>query len=146
MEVDFIYFSTIVVTILFVSIAFFQVLLSLGFPIGEFALGGYYKVLPKKLRIVSAVNAMVLVFMSFVFLQHTDVFIGLSFLPTNILVWIMTIFLAINSIANLFSRSKKERFIMTHCLYFMLIYCFIKLRGKSFDSRRKKRSFHERIC
>jgi len=123
MEVDFIYFSTIVVTILFVSIAFFQVLLSLGFPIGEFALGGYYKVLPKKLRIVSAVNAMVLVFMSFVFLQHTDVFIGLSFLPTNILVWIMTIFLAINSIANLFSRSKKERFIMTPLSSIAFILC-----------------------
>ena len=123
MEVDFIYFSTIVVTILFVSIAFFQVLLSLGFPIGEFALGGYYKVLPKKLRIVSAVNAMVLVFMSFVFLQNTDVFIGLSFLPTNILVWIMTIFLAINSIANLFSRSKKERFIMTPLSSIAFILC-----------------------
>ena len=120
---DFIYLSTIVVTILFVSIAFFQVLLSLGFPLGEFALGGYYKVLPKKLRIVSAVNAMVLVFMSFVFLQHTDVFIGLSFLPTNILVWIMTIFLAINSIANLFSRSKKERFIMTPLSSIAFILC-----------------------
>ena len=120
---DFIYLSTIVVTILFVSIAFFQVLLSLGFPLGEFALGGYYKVLPKKLRIVSAVNAMVLVFMSFVFLQHTDVFIGLSFLPTNILVWIITIFLAINSIANLFSRSKKERFIMTPLSSIAFILC-----------------------
>lgn len=53
METDFIYLSSIIVAILFVSIAFFQVLLTLGYPIGEYAMGGYHKVLLKNLRIVS---------------------------------------------------------------------------------------------
>ncbi|MEH6945173.1 hypothetical protein [Bacillus sp. JJ722] len=113
MGADFVHISSIVVAIMFVSIAVFQVLLSLGYPLGEFAMGGYYKVLPKKLRIVSAINAMILLFMGYVFLQHTNVLNGFDFLPTNILVWIITIFLGINTIANLISRSKKERFIMT---------------------------------
>jgi len=63
MEAEFLSASSFIVAILFVSIAVFQVLLSLGFPLGEFAMGGYYKVLPKKLRIASAANALILLFM-----------------------------------------------------------------------------------
>ncbi|MCS0791302.1 hypothetical protein NX021_24540 [Cytobacillus firmus] len=113
MEMEFIYISSIAVSIMFVSISVFQVLLSLGYPLGEYAMGGYYKVLPKKLRIVSVINAVILLSMGFVFLQHTDVLNGFNFLPTNILVWVITVFLGLNTIANLLSQSKKERFIMT---------------------------------
>ena len=113
MEVVFIYIAAVIVAILFVSIALFQVVLSLGYPFGEFAMGGYHKVLPKKLRVVSAVNALILLFMGFVFLQHTNVIDGLDFLSTNILVWVITIFLGVNTITNLISRSKKERLLMT---------------------------------
>lgn len=113
MEIDFVYISSIIVAIICGAIAIFQVLLSFGYPIGEFAMGGFYKTLPKGLRIVSAVNALMLVFMSVVFLQHTNVVSSLNFLPTTILVWIITIFLGVNTIANLLSRSKKERYTMT---------------------------------
>ena len=68
MEADFIYISSIIVAALLVSIAIFQVLLSLGYPFGEFAMGGYYEVLPKKLRIASVANALILLFMGFVIL------------------------------------------------------------------------------
>lgn len=119
--------STIIVAILFVSIAVFQVLLALGYPLGEFAMGGYYKVLPKRLRIASVVNAFILLFMGFVFLQHTHALIGID-LSTNILVWVITIFLGINTIANLVSRSKKERYVMTPLSGLTFILClFIAL-------------------
>ena len=129
MEVDFIFISSIVVAILFVSIAVFQVLLSLGYPLGEFALGGYHRVLPKALRIVSAVNALILLCMGFVFLQHTNVIpIEWNFLPTDLLVWIFTVFLGINTIANLASKSKKERFLATPLSSIAFILClFIAL-------------------
>ena len=128
METEFIYVSSIIVAILFVAIAVFQVLLSLGFPLGEFAMGGYHKILPKKLRIASAANALILLFMGFVFLQHTNVLNGMDFLSTNILVWVITVFLGLNAIANLISRSKKERFVMTPLSGFTFILClFIAL-------------------
>ncbi|WP_245808897.1 hypothetical protein [Shouchella patagoniensis] len=128
MEVDFIYISSIIVAIFCVFVSVFQVLLSLGYPLGEFAMGGYYKVLPKKLRIVSAVNALILLFIGFIFLQHTNVLNGLDFLSTNILVWVITIFLGLNTITNLISRSKKERLIMTPLSGFVFILClFITL-------------------
>ena len=128
MGVDFIYMSSIVVAILFAAIAVFQVLLSLGYPLGEFAMGGYYKVLPKKLRIIGVVNALILLFMGFVFLQHANVLVGVNILSTNILVWVITIYLGINTIANLISRSKKERFVMTPLSGLTFILClFIAL-------------------
>ena len=128
MDVDLIYVASIIVAILFLAIAVFQVLLSLGYPLGEFAMGGYYKVLPKKLRIVGIVNALILVFMGFVFLQHANVLNGMDFLSTNILVWVITIFLGLNTIANLLSRSKKERLVMTPLSGFTFLLClFIAL-------------------
>ncbi|MFD1020936.1 hypothetical protein [Thalassobacillus hwangdonensis] len=110
---DFIYIASIIVALSFVSIAGFQVLLSLGFPLGEFAMGGQHKILPKKLRIVSVINALILLFMAFVFLHHTDVLNWSFFISTNIAVWVITIFLGMNTVANLISPSKKERFVMT---------------------------------
>ncbi|ADC52334.1 hypothetical protein BpOF4_21694 (plasmid) [Alkalihalophilus pseudofirmus OF4] len=120
---DLIYISSVIVAIFCVFVAVFQVLLSLGYPLGEFAMGGYYKVLPKKLRIVSAVNALILLFMGFIFLQHTKVLNGLGFLSTNILVWVITIFLGLNTIANLLSRSKKEKLIMSPLSGFIFVLC-----------------------
>lgn len=113
MEIDFVLISSIIVTILILFISVFQVLLSLGYPLGEYALGGFYKVLPKKLRILSGMNCIILLLMGFVFLQHSNIIKGFHILPTNILVWIITIFLGLNTIANFISRSKKERYTMT---------------------------------
>lgn len=119
---DLVYIASIIVTVMFISIAVFQVLLSLGMPLGEYALGGYYKVLPKKLRILSAINAIILLFMGFIFLQHTNIIPSYRFLSTNIFVWIITMFLGLNTIANLISQSKKEKLVMTplSCIAFML--------------------------
>ncbi|MRX71243.1 hypothetical protein GJU40_03530 [Bacillus lacus] len=125
---DYTYIASITVAIIFVSISIFQLLLSFGFPLGEYAMGGYYKILPNKLRAFSAVNSLVLLFMAFIFLQHSSVLDRIDYLPTNVLVWIITIFLSLNTAANLVSRSKKERLIMTPVSGFTFLLClFITL-------------------
>jgi hypothetical protein len=127
METGFVNILSIVVAIMFVFISIFQVLLFLGYPLGEYAMGGLYRVLPKKLRIVSIINAIILLFMGLVFLQHTNVLNSFNFLPTNILVWVITIFLGLNTITNLISQSKKERFIMTplSSIVFSYVYSYL---------------------
>jgi len=125
MGVDVIFIITIIVAIIFLSIAVFQVLLSLGYPLGEFAMGGYFKVLPKKLRMISAINAIILLLMAFVFLIDSKVIIAYTFLPTNILVWAITVFLGVNSIANLMSQSKKERLVMTPLSTITFLLCLV---------------------
>ena len=67
MEESMLHILSIIVTFMFISIAVFQVLLALGLPLGEFAMGGYYKVLPYKLRVASAINAIILLVMGVVF-------------------------------------------------------------------------------
>ncbi|GIN20076.1 hypothetical protein [Siminovitchia fordii] len=125
MEENTVYLLSIIVIIMFISIAVFQVLLALGLPLGEFALGGFYKVLPHKFRILSAINAIVLLIMGVVFLQHINVLNIFNFLPTDILVWIITVFLGLNTIANLISRSKKERYVMTPLSSIAFIFCLM---------------------
>nr|WP_263324624.1 hypothetical protein [Neobacillus sp. Marseille-Q6967] len=43
--------AAIIIAVISLGIAIFQVLLTLGFPLGEATMGGYYKVLPKKIRL-----------------------------------------------------------------------------------------------
>ncbi|GMA46961.1 hypothetical protein [Tetragenococcus muriaticus] len=129
MENNLVPISSIIVAIIFVFLAIFQELLTLGFPLGEFTLGGYYKVLPKKLRTISAISSLILLFMAIVVLKHAKIFNGLDFLPTSILMWIITIALSLMTLANAISQSKKEKYTMTPlsgiafllCLYITLV-------------------------
>lgn len=110
---DYIFISGFVLAFLFFVIAVFQVLLSLGYPLGEYAMGGYHKVLPYTLRIVSVFNALILLFMIFVILEHVEVLTVFHLSFTNTIVWVFTIFLGLNTIANLLSTSRKEKYTMT---------------------------------
>ncbi|MGD6943162.1 hypothetical protein ACQCT6_14180 [Cytobacillus gottheilii] len=115
---------SITVAVLFLLIAIFQVLLALGFPLGEFALGGFHKVLPKKWRFVSIGNAVILILFAWIFLQHAYILESILPFSTHVFVWIIAIFLALNSIANLFSVSKKEKYVMTPLSAAACILCF----------------------
>ncbi|MDQ0208402.1 hypothetical protein [Alkalicoccobacillus murimartini] len=119
------YILAIVVMSLFVLIACFQLTLALGFPLGEFAMGGFHKTLPKKLRLISLFNAAMLLFIGLVFLVHTNVISSFSFIPTTLLVWFFTVFLGLNTLANLVSRSKKERLVMTPLSGLLCILCLL---------------------
>lgn len=128
MENNLVAISSIIVAVIFVSLAIFQELLTLGFPLGEFTLGGYHKILPKKLRTVSTISSLILLFMAVVVLKHAKIFNVLYFLPTNILMWIITIALGLMTLANFISQSNKEKYTMTPlsgitfllCLYITL--------------------------
>jgi len=113
----------ILVALLSTGIAIFQVLLTFGYPLGEATMGGKYRILPKRMRIASAFSAIILLFMGFVFLQHTKVVI-IDF-NTDVLVWIFTIYLGVNTLLNLISRSKKERTIMTPVSSVTFLLCLI---------------------
>ncbi|GKU82984.1 hypothetical protein [Niallia sp. NCCP-28] len=111
-------------TVIFIGLAMFQILLALEFPLGKATMGGFHKVLPKKLRFASGVSAIILLFMGLVLLQQSDFFsIGLSETLANTLTWIFAIYLAINTIVNLLSKSKIEKSIMTPISGISFILC-----------------------
>ena len=77
-------------------------------------MGGQYKVLPKKLRVIALFSLFVQIFALLIILQ-TGGFLPywFSIQATKIISFIFAIYLSMNTFMNLFSKSKKEKFIMT---------------------------------
>ncbi len=99
---------------IFTILSIYQVLLVLGIPIGEASWGGQYKVLPVKFRIGSAISVFILSFSSIVFLQYGNIISTIFVIPwENIIVWIITIYMGLNTFGNFCSKSKYEKLIMT---------------------------------
>lgn len=107
--------AAIVSSVLFVMIAVIQLLLTLGVPWGEITMGGFHKgKLPGKLRIASLISFFILLFFAAVSLNVADIVsFENGFRFPKIILWIMTAFLGLNAIANLLSKSPKEKWIMT---------------------------------
>jgi hypothetical protein len=120
--------AAIIVAVISCGIAIFQVLLFLGLPLAEYSWGGKYQgVLPKKMRIISLPSALLLIFFGFIFLVHSKVLSVGFFLPTNIFVLLITIFMGLNTLGNLISKSKKERMLMTPLAGMTFLSCLLVL-------------------
>jgi hypothetical protein len=92
----------------------FQLLLIAGVPIGRFAWGGKQTVLPRNLRIGSAVSILLYVLFAIIVLDAaklTDVFTSDTF--TFVAMWVLTGYFTLGVFMNAISRSKPERFTMT---------------------------------
>ncbi|WP_435924775.1 hypothetical protein [Paenibacillus sp. DYY-L-2] len=120
--------AAIVSSVLFVAIAIIQLLLTLGAPWGEITMGGFHKgKLPGKLRIASLFSFFILLFFAAVSLNVAGIVsFENGFRFPKIILWIMTAFLGLNTIANLLSKSPKEKWIMTPlagiaCLSLLLV-------------------------
>ncbi|GAK08244.1 hypothetical protein [Geomicrobium sp. JCM 19038] len=117
--------SVLVSTMTFVLllVAMFQLLLAIGKPLGAYTLGGYYTVLPLPLRFVSALSSVVVLLIIVVYLSHVQ-WIPIQWLPTTPLLWGIAIFFILNTIANLLSKSTKERRVMTPIAAFLVVGTF----------------------
>lgn len=92
----------------------FQILLTLGFPLGEFSLGGKYKVLPVKLRYVSAVSVVILILMVLLLLSLGGI-IPLAHASKTLLYagYVVCGYFILNTMVNVLSESPKEKYTMT---------------------------------
>lgn len=100
--------------ILFGIIVVMTVLVACGAPLGEFTMGGQYKVLPKALRIMAVVSLVIQIFAIIIVLQaggYMDLW--LSAKVTQVICIFYAVYLSLNTLMNLFSKSKKERYVMT---------------------------------
>lgn len=98
----------------FSIVVILSILIILGFPLGELTMGGRYKVFPKKSRIVLVTQLILQVFFVIIILQMGEVIpLWFSHKVTKIIGIVMAIYLSLNTVMNLISKSKKERYIMT---------------------------------
>ena len=99
---------------LFGLIATMTVLVACGLPLGEFTMGGQYKILPKKLRAAAVISVAIQIFAMIIILQAGG-FISLwfSFKITKYICFFFAAYLSLNTIMNMISKSRKEKYVMT---------------------------------
>lgn len=89
-------------------------LLALGLPLGEFAMGGKYKVMPPQMRIACAGSVLVQLFAIVIILQTGGMIpLIFSIKVTKGICFFFAAYLSINSIMNVLSNSKKEKYFVT---------------------------------
>ncbi|MBL1225025.1 hypothetical protein [Enterococcus sp. BWR-S5] len=95
-------------------VALLYITLALGFPLGEFAMGGADRVMPKKKRVACAISIPVQIFAALTLLQAGKVIsIGLPDTVAKYICIGFGLYFALNVLMNLMSKSNKERFVMT---------------------------------
>lgn len=106
-------YSIFIILILF-SLTIFQLALIFKKPFGEYAWGGYHKILPNNLRIASCFSILIYVFIAITVLSKTQIinWIGQGIFLNNTMVF-FTIYFLLGIPLNYLSRSKKERLTMT---------------------------------
>jgi len=98
---------------LLVALSVFQATLVAGAPLGRFAWGGQHVVLPRNLRIGSAVSVVLYAFFAVLFLQAAGAFEVLPQGFLDVAIWVLTGYLALGIVMNAVSRSRPERLVMT---------------------------------
>ena len=100
--------------VIFGVIATMTILVACGLPLGEFTMGGQHKILPKNLRVAAVISVAIQFFTMIIILQAGG-FIPLwfSFKVTKYICFFFAAYLSLNTIMNMISKSRKERFVMT---------------------------------
>ena len=110
--------------VLFGVIVIMTVLVACGLPLGEFTMGGQHKILPKKFRVVAVISAAIQVFAMIIILQAGGfISLWLSFKLTKYICFFFAVYLSLNTIMNMISKSRKEKYVMTP-LSFIAGICF----------------------
>ena len=100
--------------VLFGVIAIMTVLVACGFPLGEFTMGGQHKILPKKFRVMAVISVAIQIFAMIIILQAGGFIpLWLPFKVTKYICFFFAAYLSLNTIMNMISKSRKEKYIMT---------------------------------
>ena len=100
--------------VLFGVIATMTVLVACGLPLGEFTMGGQHKILPEKFRVMAVISVAIQIFAMIIILQAGGfISLWLSFKVTKYICFFFAAYLSLNTIMNMISKSRKEKYVMT---------------------------------
>ena len=100
--------------VLFGVIATMTILVACGLPLGEFTMGGQHKILPKKFRVMAVISVAIQIFAMIIILQAGGFIpLWLSFKVTKYICFFFAAYLSLNTIMNMISKSRKEKYVMT---------------------------------
>ncbi|MFZ5351830.1 MAG: hypothetical protein ACOZCL_03780 [Bacillota bacterium] len=117
---------TIIGALLFCIPIMLYTLLAFGFPFGELALGGKYKVMPLKLRMVCAILIPVQLFAVMIILQTGGIMpLLFSIKVTKMICLFFAAYLSLNTVMCVFSKSKKEKYVSGTLAALSAVCCWI---------------------
>ena len=99
---------------LFAIVAVMTILAAFGAPLGEFTMGGKYKVLPRQFRVMAFISFVIQIFAIITILQAGGLLT--QWFPekvTKVICIFFAAYLSLNTFMNLLSNSKKERYFAT---------------------------------
>ncbi len=111
------------------ALAVFQSLLIAGRPLGRYAWGGQHTVLPRKLRIGSAISIALYVAFAVVILDRGGVLRVLPDAASVVAMWVLTGYFALGILMNGISRSRPERTLMTPVSAVLALLCLVVALG-----------------
>ena len=95
-----------------------------GLPLGEFTMGGQHKVLPLHFRIMAVISIIIQIFAIIIILQAGNFMqLWFSFGVTKFICFFYAAYLTLNTVMNLLSKSKKEKYVATP-LSFIAAICY----------------------
>lgn len=105
--------ALLVALALLAALAVLQLLVASGLPYGRFVWGGTHRVLPRRLRVGSAVSVMVYAGLTALLLSRAGVLPAGNSAAVIVLTWVAFAFFAASVALNAISRSPAERWTMT---------------------------------
>jgi hypothetical protein len=111
------------------ALAVFQAALVAGAPLGRFAWGGQHDVLPRGLRIGSAVSIALYASFAVLMLQMAGATALLADGFVDVAIWVLTGYFALGIVLNAISRSRPERLVMTPTVLLLAAVCLVLALG-----------------
>ena len=106
--------SSITGAVLLLAVAVMEILLIFGLPLGEFTMGGRYKVLPPMYRMFAASSVILQLFGAAMILQGGGLMnMWFAGKVIKIICFVFAGFFSVNTVMNIISPSKKEKYVMT---------------------------------
>jgi uncharacterized membrane protein SirB2 len=120
--------SAVLVVVVLGGLAVFQALLVAGRPYGHLAWGGQHRVLPRRLRIGSAVSIALYVVVGWsVVRAAVEAPTAPRWLEVGM--WVLTAYFALGVLMNAASRSRPERLVMTPVCVLLAAGCLVVALG-----------------
>ena len=116
-------------TVVLVALAFFQLALVFGAPLGRFAWGGAHRVLPARLRVGSAVSVLIYALIDVIAWDRVGAIDVFPAPFSEVAMWVIFGYFVLGIVMNAISRSKPERNLMMPVSIVLAVLSFLIAMG-----------------
>lgn len=106
-------FAVAAALVLLAALSVLQLMVALGRPFGALVWGGAHRILPKKLRISSALSVVLYAGFALILMSRAGILVGGETGFVRVTAWVLVGYFTLGILMNGISRSRPERAVMT---------------------------------